>query len=125
MKKPDQRQKIVGNYELGHQSVQLVLRDGNGGEFYTVPEVGSTPRIKVGADGKWFRVVEILHHEAMELAMTMVGVRFCPAPDNGMDNGGYLFVMNHTQFAEASARTAQFMAACLPDLARAYRRFKK
>lgn len=118
-------QRIIGSYELGHQSVQLVIRDGSGGEFYTVPEIGSTPRIKVGGDVTWFRAVETLHHEAMELAMTMVGVRYAPAPDNGCDAGNYLFCMSHAQFSEASARTGQYMAACLPDLSRAWTKWRK
>jgi hypothetical protein len=120
------KQRIVGHYELGHQSVQLVLREGDGGEFYTVPERGKVPRIKVGADyTNWFRVVEVLHHEAMELALVMVGCRFQPAPDNGCDHTGYVFHMTHAQFSEASARTGQFMAAALPDLSRAWTKWGK
>lgn len=122
------KQVIVGSYQLGPQSVQLVLREGIGGEFYTVPKVGSTPRIKVGygdpGDG-WYRVVEVLHHEAMELAMTLAGVRFAPAPDFGNENGSYLFVMTHTQFSEVGARTGQFLAASLPDLGRAWGKWRK
>jgi hypothetical protein len=118
--------RTIGHYELGHQSVQLILRDGDGGEFYTVPGSGKTPLIAVGGDyDNWFRVVEVLHHEAMELALTMCGCRYNPAPDNGGDHTGYMFFMSHAQFSDASARTGQFMAASLPDMARAWGKWRK
>lgn len=116
----------VGSYGLGPQSVDLYLREDDGGEFYVIPEAGKTPRIVVGADyDSWYRVVEVAHHEAMELAMTMIGARYQPAPDNGNDHGSYVFVMTHAQFSEASARTAQFLAASLPDLSRAWAKWRK
>jgi hypothetical protein len=118
--------RTIGHYELGHQSVQLVLRDGDGGEFYVIPAVGKTPQIVVGGGyDEWVRVVEVLHHEAMELALTMCGCRYNPAPDNGGDHTGYMFFMSHAQFADASARTAQFITAALPDLSRAWGKWRK
>ena len=31
------KQVIVGTYEMGYEKVQLVLREGHGGEFYLLP----------------------------------------------------------------------------------------
>lgn len=120
------KQTVIGSYRLGPHAVQLVLREDDGGEFYLVPESGHAPRIKVGADHKdWGEMVSVLHHEAMELAMTMTGVRYQPAPDFANDHGAYLFVMTHAQFSEAGARTGRFLSDCLPDLARAWKKWRK
>lgn len=127
MTKNKLRQKIVGDYNLGSIQAQVVLRDGYGGEFYSRPEPGSIPRIKVGMDSgdSWFNAVSILHHEVMELCLYQMGLRYGETPDYARDNGAYLFVMNHTEFSEASARTAIFLAECLPDFKKAWKKFKK
>lgn len=120
------KQKIIGVYPCGAEWVQLVLREGDGGEFYTMPEPGHIARIKVGADsGKWRDVVAVCLHEITEFAMTRAGLRFTPAPDYGQDNGSHVFVMTHTQFSEANARAAMFVAAALPDLAKAWKGWGK
>ncbi len=121
------KQKIIGHYDLGGAECQLVLREGEGAEFYGRPEVGKCQRIKVGfGDGKdWSRVCAILTHETMELAMFRMGLRYGHTPDYSNDNGAYLFVMDHTQFSEVAARTGMFLAACLPDLSREWVKWKK
>lgn len=121
------RQKIVGNYPLGPLNVQLVLREGTGGEFWTNPDEAGVPLIKVGADheGGWTRVVEITLHEALELVMTLRGHRLIREPDYAHDSAGFLFVMDHSQFSEVTAQTGMFLGAALPDLNRAYKKWRK
>ena len=43
-------QVIVGVYTMGYEDVEIVLREGTGGEFYNCPGKGQIPRIKIGAD---------------------------------------------------------------------------
>lgn len=120
------KQTIVGSYYLGPESVQLVLREGTGGEFWSAPEKGACARIKVGADcSQWSRVVEVLLHEAMELAMMRIGARFEPAPDYAAGHDSYLFMMDHPKFTEAAARAGGMMADSLPDLAKAWNKWRK
>lgn len=121
------RQKVIGIYCLGAEQVELVLREGDGGEFYSKPEKGKVARIKIGAgDGdNWHRLAAVLNHEAMELVMFHMGFRYSATPDYANDNGAYLFVMTHTQFSEAVARSAMFMADALPDLATAWNKWRK
>ena len=122
-------QVIVGNYDLGPESVQLVLRGGSGADFYMNPGDGCSARIKIGMDGhnqhEWGGIVGMLLHEALELSMTRMGLRYTPVPDYSFDNGQYLFAMTHTQFSEASARAAMFMASALPDFASARKKWIK
>ena len=63
------KQTLIGNYELGVLSVALYLREGDGAEYYTHPEPGATPRIKIGAIGPWDSVISRLLHEAMEYTL--------------------------------------------------------
>lgn len=119
------RQKIVGVYELGYEQVQLVIREGTGGEFWFLPETGKVPRMKIGADAEWKAVVAALLHESFELAMCRKGVRWLPDPNLGNDHASYLFVLTHPQFSDACAMASEYLVASLPDLAKAWRKWKK
>lgn len=119
------KQTYLGVFRLGHEQMEVYLRDGTGGEFYTVPEAGRLPRIKVGADQCWKDVVSVLHHEAMEFCLMRIECRFNPGSDFARDHASYLFIMTHPQFSEAGARTAWFLADCLPALGTAYRKWMK
>lgn len=120
------KQKIVGSYYMGMTQVQIVLREGTGGEFYLNPERGHIPRIKIGADQpNWGDVIAILLHEATEMLMTCSHCRYAPAPDYANDHAGYLFVMNHCMFSDVTARVGELLALSLPDLSRAWTKWKK
>jgi hypothetical protein len=122
------RQKIVGGgkYELGDEFVQIVLREGDGAEFWLCPGDIPYPRIKVGADqDNWRDVVANLKHEAEELTMVRLRLRYYPGSSYAADHGSYLFAFNHSQFCELSARVAYFLVDCLPDLAKAWAKWKK
>jgi len=113
------RQKIIGVYHLGYYAVELVLREGTGGEFYTTPEHGKIPRIKVGADYKdWSSVVTVLLHECFEFAMDTIQVRYKQTDHIEWSSDSFSFFMTHTQFADCCSKVAGFMTPALPDLAK-------
>lgn len=57
------KQKIVGTYPLGWSRVQIVAREGIGGEFWLSPGDIDCPRIKIGLDeDRWEDVLETLLH---------------------------------------------------------------
>ena len=102
------------------------MREEIGGEFIFIPEKGHIARIKIGADQeKWHQIVNVLLHEAQELAYQRIGGRWTPAYDMANDHAAYLFSLSHTQFTEATARVAEFVAGCLPDLEKAWKKWKK
>lgn len=120
------RQKIIGTYEAGFEAVELVLREGTGGEFYTIPEKGKICRIKIGGDYKrWDEVVNVLLHEIVELQLFRKDCRLENSNDISRDHAGYLFVATHPQFSDAIAKAAEFIAPALPDLAKAWAQWKK
>lgn len=115
------KQVIVGAYEMGWEMVQLSLREGRGGEFYLLPGDINYARIKVGADNDWVSVVETLFHEVTELAATRIRCRFEHSNEMARDQHAYLFVMNHPQFAEMQALTADYVSRCWDDLKNAHK----
>lgn len=118
-------QEVVGSYDLGCECAQLVLREGTSGEFFTKPEKNHIPRIKIGADYKyWYEVVIALTHECMELSLLRQGCRFEPGNSMGRDSAAYLFVADHTKFSECCAMTGDYLAAALPDLAKAWKKWQ-
>jgi len=120
------RQKIIGVFPIGFEDVELVLRDGNGGEFFNCPEPGKCPRIKIGADVKeWKDIVAVLVHEAMEFRMNRCRARFDPSYDVGKDHGSYLFVMDHQIFSDCCAQVGELLVCSLPALAVAWKKWKK
>jgi hypothetical protein len=119
-------QVIVGTYEMGYERVQLVLREGLGGEFYLMPGDIDCPRIKIGADhGKWGEVLACLLHEAGELSAERQRCRFSRTGEIAQDVHAYLFIMSHPQFSEVQALTAEFVANCWYDLKKAWTRWRR
>ena len=120
------KQAIVGTYEFGYENVQLVLREGIGGEFYVLPGDINYPRIKIGADqAHWKALVTVLLHETMEFAYTRIGARYAPSEELGRDHAAYFFILTHPQLSESCGRAADFLANCLPDLDQAWRQWNR
>ena len=118
------RQIVVGTFYIGREQCQLVLRDGNGAEFYLTPEDGALPRIKVGADdADWAGLVSRLLHEAMEFAIERARCRFERCANT--DQGGYVFVLDHAAFTECCERVGEFIACALPSLANSWKKWRK
>lgn len=120
------KQLIVGTYYAGHEQAELVLREGDGGECYISPENGKVARIKIGAEqSAWWKIVAVLLHETMELVQIRKGGRYQPCGSTSGDHSAYLFVFDHTAFSDVCAKTADYMAAALPDLFRAWNAWRK
>ncbi len=122
------KQKIIGIYETGYEQVELILREGYGGEFYNIPEIGKNklPRLKVGAEAtKWEDIVAVLVHEIDEYVLTKLRCRFDRSLDISRDHAAYLFVLDHPTFSEKCARTGDFLAHAMPDLKKAWKKWKK
>lgn len=120
------KQVIVGTYQMGFESVELVLREDTGGEFYATPALGKVARIKVGADHRyWNTVVAVLLHEAFELAMDRMRCRLAPSNAVSKDLGDYTFILSHVEFSECCARVGEFVTAALPSLSTAWKVWKK
>ncbi len=119
------KQKILGCYYLGHDQVEVVLREGQGAEFYLVPEGRLCRRVKIGADGSWRETLNSLLHEIMELMFCTMTLRYVTSDyvNNGHDD--YLFIFTHPQFTEIAARLSPFLIACQPDLKKAWRAWHK
>jgi hypothetical protein len=132
MKFPVKEKAIfVGIFGMSGAWVALYALPGErGGSFDTAPlthlKQKMVPKITVGiGDREWWMVVETLLHEAAELALVMDGLRWQTADGLSRDHASYLFVLDHCQFCRMCARTADFITAALPELAKAYKRWRK
>ena len=120
------KQKIVGTYYIGFDQIQVVLREGTGGEFWHCPEEGSVARMKVGADQeRWEDVLSCLFHEATEFTYDKLRCRFSRSNDLSKDHSEYMFMFNHNDLSHVCACLGEFTAACLPDLSVAYKKWNK
>lgn len=115
-------QIFVGAFPLGCIAVDLyALTHDCGGCFYTNPDNQSAPRIKVGIQRPhWPSVVEVLLHEALELAMAINRLRLERSGVAG-DSSSYLFVFDHTQFVDLCDCAASFITPAMPRLATIHR----
>ena len=114
------KQKIVGSYPAGYESVELILREGWGGDVYFIEE-GGIARIKLGGDQDWEACFTALLHEVFELVFDRLKCRFAPCNDMSRSTSVYLFVADHVTFSDVCAKSAEFVDACLPDLKKAYK----
>ena len=122
------KQKIVGTYPNWGGYIEVVLREGTMAEFYCNPDPDKhkPPRIVIGADSKsWSYTFASLLHEALELTIVQIRCRYELNDDSSGDNGNLMFIMSHTDFSEASHRTAIFLSECLPDFAKAWKEWHK
>lgn len=110
---------------MGSENVRLFVDDTYGARF-GVDDNESASYITIGLDqDNWWQVVTALLHEAFEMSLYRHSCRYSQGPDYAADNGNYLFVATHTQFSEATARAALFIANCLPRLEEEYKKFHK
>lgn len=120
------KQKVIGTYYIGRDEVELVLREGHGGEFYISPEKGKIPRIKVGAEYKeWRSIVDIVLHESLEYVMDKMYLRYEATHLSTRDMAGYSFIFNHCQLSEICARVSDFMTEALPALEKEWKKWER
>ena len=111
----------VGIYYMGAENVALYLRSGTGGDFSLAPRDGSQAFIAIGHYGgnaDWPKIVSDIQHEALEFAMSRLGLRWLQAPSSSDSHAAYAFHMTHEQMDEVAGMTGHFLASCLPDMAR-------
>ena len=99
------------------------VKDELSGWFYYHPEPKGRPRIKVGTKHEqWWQCLAVLMHETQEAVAGMMCLRFRPSDDYSNENGLYSFHMDHSQFAEMVAASADFLAVAVPKLAAEWQR---
>ncbi len=112
----------LGTFPLGPRNVEVFVDRAHGNGSFAGPESG----MEIGlAHQDFATVMGVLVHEAMEFAMMDIRCRWTPAPDISHGHDGYLFVMTHPQFGEASARVGEFLAAMVPTLYAAWKQEQK
>lgn len=122
----DMWQKRVGYYDGGVCSIEVVAREGQGGEFFSCPEEGKVPRIKVGIDyPQWDRVMGVLCHEVMEFILASRGHRYLKAPDFAEDMGGFVFHFGHTDLSECARLLSLVLCGASVPLHAVYRSRRK
>lgn len=121
------KQIFIGTFPIGHENVDLyAMPDEDGGCFYTQPNDKDPARIKVGlAKDSWPMVVEVLLHEAMEMATARYGGRFYPCGNMANGSDRYHFAFDHNQFSEICAAVALFITPALPKLAQQWTKLQK
>ena len=118
--------KFVGTYYAGYDQIQVFLREGDGGEFWFCPEDGALSRIKVGADQEiWRDVLSTLVHEIFEFLLTKHGFRYLHSELVRGDHDAYQFFFSHSKFSEICYYVACFLAACAPDIQKAWIKWNK
>ncbi len=120
------KQVIVGTYRCGDDQYQVVLREGNGADFFFQPGDILHGRVKIGADVEnWRNVVTALMHEAIEASIARICCRYTPDDEYGRDSASYVFVLRHEQFSDACARAGMMLSDCLPDLSVAWKKWQE
>lgn len=124
---PYDGQYLLGAFQLGPQSVDVVLMPNmSGGEFYFIPEEGRLPRIKIGLDyANWYEVVDVVVHEALEYLLTLNNHRFVPSGKFNADHANYQFMFDHVQLTTACAQLGVFLANALPKIAEEFNKHIK
>lgn len=123
-KKPPSEQVLVGSYRLGVLDVDLYWVRGErfGGVYYSRPETGRCPRIKIGMQGaSWEDVVAVLIHEAMEFTVDLQDRLFQPLGADPRGSDDRVVMLTHAEFSRVCYALGGFLTKALPDLAKVVR----
>lgn len=115
----------LGSFQLGNEDVRVfVMPKTIGGNVYNFSTRGC-PKIEIGIEEeKWSCVVEVLLHEAWELAAMRMGCRYKKTDRFSRSHADYLFQMDHEQMTEIACHVAYFMVLVMPPLKSAWLRNK-
>ena len=119
------KQKTIGSYYAGRECIELVIREGQGGEVFFCPEHGKIGRIKIGVDDEWRDVLAALFHEVFEFIATKNHCRYQDTENFSGDLGTYMFIIPHYMFSDICWKTADFMEACVGDLKKKWEKWQK
>ena len=124
------KNKSIGKYQSGYQYFELIIRDGTGGEGLFNPVEShykdKCPKVIIGIDYlRWDSVVDVLMHEIIEMQLDINNLRFTKSNAISRDPNGCIFVLDHVQFTQIISKAGEFVAECLPNLAKEYKDYRR
>ncbi|MEJ2655584.1 MAG: hypothetical protein P8012_00100 [Desulfobacterales bacterium] len=115
--------KKLTTTDFGHYKVDIYIRNGIGGEFYTTLEGSSLPRIVIGIDydrSEWWQLFNVLLHEVVECLLAISGFRFDQSPSISWGTDRFTFHFDHAQFSEVISRASLGLVKIIPELKKAF-----
>ena len=120
---------FVGTYRLGVWNVRLYVSRtpmDSGASFRYCPGDGGCAKLVVGGVGRiWSDVLSGLLHEALESQLHQRGAGHVRTHEARETTCDYVFFLSHNTFDQCCDFAARFVADCLPDLHKAWRRVNK
>jgi hypothetical protein len=116
----------IGTYSFCHLATEIYLIEGFSSSFNSEPNKGTHPRIDIGADQtEWWHIIDALLHETMEQAMVMFGYAYVCSAICARNSTTYSFHLTHGEFIKCHEEVSYLMAIVLPDLAKAWDKYKR
>jgi len=89
-------------------------------------EAGLVCRVEVGVKNKvWSEVVQGMLHEFVEASAVRERVHLAPTWQLGRPTDSYFLVMSHPQFTQVINEAGDALACALPDMEKAWKKWKK
>jgi hypothetical protein len=115
--------KLIGTYILGWENIRLYIRKEPGCGYWMSPDDKGTGYIEVGYQNNFGAFLGSLTHEVVKFSLRRMECSYWFANDASDDNGARLFVMDHRQMSEVTARVGKFIAECYDTLHKAWKTF--
>ncbi len=124
------RKIFVGQYVMNSGNVMLWLDPSTGDSAAwhekQVGEAGLVCRVEVGVKNKaWSGVVQGMLHEFVEASAIRERVHLAPTWQFGCPVDSYFLVMSHPQFTQVINEAGDALAYALPDMEKAWKKWKK
>ncbi len=116
---------FIGEYQLGYRNIRLYGTDGTGGSVIMTPKDKKSTQIRIGFNDDWPEVICTLLHEAYELSLVEMNVRYDNSPSFSTESSRFLFLVSHNKLDEVHTRVAYFLVWSQEDLKNAYNKFQK
>jgi hypothetical protein len=109
--------------DFGHYKIDIYIRDGLGGEFYSKYDGAALPRIVIGIDyehDEWCQLFNVLLHEVIECLLAISGFRFDQSPSTSWGTDRFTFHFDHAQFSEVISKASLGLVKIIPELKKAF-----
>ena len=124
MAKPVKRP--VHNTRMGPLGIDVFANPtGDGGRGVSRADGTGRVTLVVGTKGSWERTVEILTHEAFEMAATLRRLRYHKDDNQSIDSDGSTFIMSHQEMQDTVEDIAPVIMTAMPFLRKEWLKLRK
>lgn len=115
----------IGIFSLGNINVDVYLERGHGGAWLSRPSNTARPKLLIGVDQAWWRIITVAMHEAEEFCYNQFGYSFVPTAIDIHDSTTYVFHFDHGGLCKVNEAVGYFWSQIEVTLKQLHKQYQK